>query len=193
MSLHRSIRIADPAFVLLLGDLSYATPKNPAAIDQHFEDVMAWSRRSAYMPAWGNHEWEEGASFFANYKARFALPNAAAARGAPADSGAGEDWYWFDYGNVRVIVYPEPYTADTWPEWAKQAESLFASAEADPALRFVVTAGHRTAYSSGRHGGNERCAASWTGSDGGFPNTSSIWPATATATNAPNRRRTWCT
>jgi len=156
VSLHRSIRIADPAFVLVLGDLSYATPKNPATMDQHFEDVMVWSRRIAYMPIWGNHEWEAGATFFANYKARFALPHAGAARGAPGDSGTGEDWYWFDYGNIRFIVYPEPYTADTWSEWAKQAESLFASAEADPALRFVVTAGHRTAYSSGRHGGNEQ-------------------------------------
>ena len=74
----------------------------------------------------------------------------------PRTAELGEDWYWFDYGNIRFIVYPEPYTADTWPAWAKEAETLFASAETDPVLRFVVTAGHRTAYSSGRHGGNEQ-------------------------------------
>jgi hypothetical protein len=158
-SLHRILRIADPSFVLVLGDLTYATAKTTSAIDRHFDEVMAWSRRAAYMPAWGNHEWQEGdgEGLLANYKSRFALPNAAAARGAPgATSAPGKDWYWFDYGPVRFIVYPEPYTRDTWTDWATAAERLFASAQQDPAVRFVVTAGHRPAYSSGRHAGDEQ-------------------------------------
>jgi hypothetical protein len=156
---HRLIGLADPAFVLMLGDLTYADVRSQASVDRHFDDVMVWSRRAAYMPAWGNHEWENGRDDLRNYKGRFALPNAAASPGAPGDGCCGEDWYWFDHGAVRVIVYPEPYGRDTWPDWARKAEPLFAAAEADPALRFVVTAGHRAAYSSGKHAGEPELRA----------------------------------
>jgi hypothetical protein len=149
---HRLISLADPAFVLVLGDLTYADSHTQAAVDRHFDDVMVWSRRAAYMPVWGNHEWEDPKDDLRNYKGRFALPHAAASPGAPAAGCCGEDWYWFDYGAVRVIVYPEPYRADTWTDWAAKAEPLFVAAERDPALKFVVTAGHRPAYSSGHHG-----------------------------------------
>jgi hypothetical protein len=115
---------------------------------------MTWSRRSAYMPVWGNHEWEDPkGDDLRNYKGRFALPHAAASPGAPAAGCCGEDWYWFDFGAVRFVIYPEPYTADTWTDWAARAEPLFAEAEKDPTFRYVVTAGHRPAYSSGHHGG----------------------------------------
>jgi len=30
-------------------------------VDRHFNDVMAWSQQAAYMPAWGNHEYENPA------------------------------------------------------------------------------------------------------------------------------------
>ncbi len=66
----------NPAFVLMDGDLTYAEPFGQPSVDQHFNDVMAWSQQAAYMPAWGNHEWENP-SFddLRNYKGRFALPN----------------------------------------------------------------------------------------------------------------------
>jgi hypothetical protein len=150
---HRDIRLADPSFVLALGDLSYADLKTQGAVDRHFEDVMVWSLRAAYMPVWGNHEWEDAKrDDLRNYKGRFALPHAAASPGAPAAGCCGEDWYWFDFGSARFIVYPEPYTHDTWIDWAAQAEPLLADAERDPKIRFVITAGHRPAYSSGHHG-----------------------------------------
>ena len=44
--------------MLALGDLSYADERSQADVDRHFDDVMVWSRRAAYMPVWGNHEWE---------------------------------------------------------------------------------------------------------------------------------------
>ena len=73
---------------------------------------MVWSRRAAYMPVWGNHEWDDAkGDDLRNYKGRFALPHAAASPGAPAAGCCGEDWYWFDHGAVRFIIYPEPYTA----------------------------------------------------------------------------------
>jgi hypothetical protein len=152
---HRDISLAEPLFVLALGDLSYADLRNQSAVDRHFDDVMVWSQRAAYMPAWGNHEWDDPQrDDLRNYKGRFALPHAAASPGAPAAGCCGEDWWWSDIGEVRFIVYPEPYTHDTWADWARQAEPLFAAAEADPRLKFIVTAGHRPAYSSGHHGGD---------------------------------------
>jgi hypothetical protein len=149
----RMVARADPTLVLALGDLTYADERSQDDVDRHFDDVMVWSRRSAYMPLWGNHEWDGKGDDLRNYKGRFALPNAAASPGAPAAGCCGEDWYWFDQGAVRFIIYPEPYAKETWPDWARKAEPLFAAAQTDPALRFIVTAGHRPAYSSGQHDG----------------------------------------
>lgn len=156
---NRLISLADPTFVLALGDLTYADERAAADVDCHFDDVMIWSRRAAYMPTWGNHEWEGKGDDLRNYKGRFALPHAAASPGAPAAGCCGEDWYWFDQGAVRFIIYPEPYAKETWPDWARNAEPLFAAAQTDPDLRFIVTAGHRPAYSSGHHGGEPQLRA----------------------------------
>jgi len=156
---HRMIARAEPTLVLGLGDLTYGDERSQADVDRHFDDVMAWSRRAAYMPVWGNHEWGDDKDDLRNYKGRFALPNAAASPGAPAAGCCGEDWYWFDQGAVRFIIYPEPYAKETWPDWARRAEPLFAAAQADPALRFIVTAGHRPAYSSGEHEGKGQIRA----------------------------------
>ena len=50
---------------------------------------MVWSQRAAYMPVWGNHEWEDPErDDLRNYKGRFALPHAAASPGAPAPAAA---------------------------------------------------------------------------------------------------------
>ncbi|HMF42635.1 MAG TPA: metallophosphoesterase [Polyangia bacterium] len=155
----RLIALADPTFVLALGDLTYGDEGAQADVDCHFDDVMAWSQRAAYMPTWGNHEWEGKGDDLRNYKGRFALPHAAASPGAPAAGCCGEDWYWFDQGAVRFIIYPEPYTKETWRDWARKAEPLFVAAQTDPALRFIVTAGHRPAYSSGHHGGEPQLRA----------------------------------
>ena len=158
--IHRAIARAEPSFVLGLGDLAYANETSQADVDRHFDDVMVWSRRAAYMPVWGNHEWvDEKNDDLRNYKGRFALPHAAASPGAPAAGCCGEDWYWFDQGAVRFIIYPEPYAAETWPDWARKAEPVFAEAQADSQIRFIVTAGHRPAYSSGHYGGEPRLRA----------------------------------
>ena len=144
----------NPDFVLVPGDLTYASPLGQPAVDQHFNDVMAWSTRAAYMVAWGNHEWESPATDdLRNYKGRFDLPNAHAVGSAPAGGCCGEDWSWFDAGSVRFISYPEPYDAGTWTGWQAAADSVFAAAQADPSVKFIVTFGHRPAYSTGFHEG----------------------------------------
>jgi hypothetical protein len=47
----RLIAACQPAFVLVLGDLTLGNPNGQADVDQHFNDVMAWSQDAAYMPA----------------------------------------------------------------------------------------------------------------------------------------------
>jgi len=106
-----------PAFVLVPGDLTYGNDEGQDAVDRHFDDVMVWSRKAAYMPAWGNHEWNDSSDDLRNYKGRFAIPNPRASPGAPSAGCCGEDWGWFDAGPLRFISYPEPYSSATWPEW----------------------------------------------------------------------------
>ena len=144
----------NPAFVLAPGDLTYGNANGLAVVDAHFNDVMVWSQDAAYLPVWGNHEWDKPASDdLRNYKGRFDLPNPQTSPGSPAVSCCGEDWTWFDYGNVRFIAYPEPWTSATWTDWRTRAGALMDEAQADPAIRFIVTFGHRPAYSSGHHPG----------------------------------------
>ncbi len=148
-----------PAFVLVVGDLTYGNDEGQDAVDRHFNDVMAWSRRAAYMPAWGNHEWDKSTDDLRNYKGRFALPHPKASPGAPAAGCCGEDWSWFDAGPVRFISYPEPYTSATWAQWKNDATPLMSSAQSNPRIRFIVTFGHRPAYSSGYHHGESQLAS----------------------------------
>jgi chitodextrinase len=142
-----------PAFVLAIGDLTYGNDKGMDDVDQHFNDVMGWSRDAAYMPAWGNHEWDQSTDDLRNYKGRFDLPNSQTSPGSPSVSCCGEDWYWFDYGNVRFIAYPEPWSG-AWTDWKNKAAGLMGQAEADPGIDLIVTFGHRPAYSSGHHPGS---------------------------------------
>ena len=148
-----------PAFVLVAGDLSYGNAHGQAAVDQHFNDVMVWSQQAAYMPAWGNHEWDTPATDdMRNYKGRFALPHPQTSTTAPAPDCCGEDWGWFDAGGVRFISYPEPYPGGTWSEWRTNADAVFAAAQADSSIHFIVTYGHRPAYSTGHHPGDSTLA-----------------------------------
>ncbi|MBI3607787.1 MAG: PKD domain-containing protein [Nitrospirae bacterium] len=149
-----------PAFVLPIGDLTYGNAHGQSHVDQHFNDVMLWSLDAAYMPAWGNHEWDEVTDDLRNYKGRFDLPNPQVSPGSPAVGCCGEDWYWFDYGNVRFIAYPEPWDRPaTWADWNTKATVLMDAAQADPSIAFIVTFGHRPAYSSGHHPGESKLKA----------------------------------
>jgi PKD repeat protein len=100
-----------PDFVLMLGDLTYGGDEGQPSVDAHFNDMMAWSQDAAYQVAWGNHEWDSPAGDdLRNYKGRFDLPNPQTSPRGPSAGCCGEDWSWFDYGNVRFIGYPEPYS-----------------------------------------------------------------------------------
>ena len=141
-----------PSFVLGIGDYGYTDDKGISAVDQHFNDVMTWSLDAAYMAIWGNHDWQDTTDDLRDYKGRFDLPNPQTSPGAPPLGCCGKDWYWFDAGNVRFIAYPEPYTG-AWTAWKADATTLMDGAQASASIRFIVTFGHRAAYSSGSHAG----------------------------------------
>ncbi|HEY6866541.1 MAG TPA: T9SS type A sorting domain-containing protein, partial [Candidatus Eisenbacteria bacterium] len=64
------------------------------------------------------------------------------------------DWYWFDYGNTRFIAIPDPYTygaGGPWANWNTKVGPIMDQAQADPAIHFIVTFGHRPTYSSGNY------------------------------------------
>ncbi len=152
-----------PRFVLVPGDLTYGDQNAIEDVDGHFNDVMVWSRDAAYMVAWGNHEWDTsvGGDDLNNYEGRFDFPNSQTSPGASAavGNGPGEDWSWFDYGNTRFIAYPEPYSG-AWSDWTTRADAVMAAAQADPAITFIITYGHRPPWSSGAdHGGDGSLAS----------------------------------
>ena len=144
-----------PRFVLGIGDLSYADENTAASVDAHFNDVQAWSRDAAYMPAWGNHEWQcktcNRPDNLNNYEGRFVLPNTQSVSGAAAAKGNGpaDDWGWFDYGNTRFISMPTTDMAGALAEWAVAVEPIMAAAQLEPKLTFIVVYGHFPAWHSG--------------------------------------------
>jgi len=146
------IASTNPNFVLVTGDLTYGDEDGQFVVDQHFNDVMVWSRTIPYMPAWGNHEWINSGDDLRNYKGRFDLVNPKNSPGVASINCCSEDWYWFDYGNTRFIAYPEP-TSGAWADWNTKVASIMDAAQSDSRLKFIVTFGHRPAYSSGSHSG----------------------------------------
>src|SRR6185503_7327060 len=145
------IAARQPDFTLVVGDITYASPKGQPSVDQHFNDVMVWSRDAAYMPVWGNHEWTHPElDDMRNYKGRFELPNPQTSPGAPFPGCCGEDWSWFDYGNTRFISYPEEFDG-AWADWAAKAAPIMDAAQANPDIAFIVVFGHKPPYSSGSY------------------------------------------
>lgn len=148
-----------PRLVLVPGDLTYGDQSGAASVDVHFNDVMVWSQWAAYMPAWGNHEDGGTSDDRNNYEGRFDFPNSQDCPNAPAAGGPGEEWMWFDYGNVRYISYPEPFSG-AMTDWQTKVDPIMASAQNNSAISFIITFGHRPPYSSGAdHGGDSSLAS----------------------------------
>lgn len=138
-----------PDIVLTTGDVTGAGPDGQQEVAERFHDAMVWSQSAAWMPAWGNHDWEyKDVDDLRTLKGRFDIPNGGTISSSPAVSCCGEDWGWFDYGNTRFISYPEPYTSTSWNEWVTQVSNVFASAQNDTNIKFIVTFGHRSGYTS---------------------------------------------
>ncbi len=171
------IAAARPDVVLAPGDFDYANGKpTDGQIDALFGDrhlgaskngIEAFSLKTPFEPAWGNHEVDHAndngrctGNNLANYKARFdfAHPEQDPVDSTYCNAGGGEDWHWFDYGNTRFIAYDEPWS-DDWASWHQKIDPVMASAQSNPGIRFIVAFGHRPAYSSGYHSGEEKLAS----------------------------------
>ncbi len=165
---HTLIARLGPRFVTHGGDISEANVCGVPAVHAYYEDQQAWSVAAAFQPVWGNHEYghaQAGApagtprDSLANYKGRSHITHGQAVSidtetrtTPPGCAGAvntcrGEDWGWFRAGGVLFVSYPEIWTG-ALASWQPVADRLMAEAQADPTVDFVVTYGHRPAYSS---------------------------------------------
>jgi hypothetical protein len=141
-----------PDLVLTTGDVTGAGPDGQQEVSRRFHDAMAWSLNAAWMPAWGNHDWEyTDKDDLRTLKGRFDIPNPGTISDSPAISCCGEDWGWFDYGNTRFISYPEPWSSASWIEWETQVKPVLDAAQKNPEIKFIVTFGHRSASTSTNH------------------------------------------
>ncbi|HSX35776.1 MAG TPA: Ig-like domain-containing protein [Patescibacteria group bacterium] len=164
-----------PDVVIGVGDYPYAngTPTD-GSVDAFFgsallganNGVEAWSLRTPFEPGWGNHEIDHAndngtctGDNLSDYKGRFdfANPKEDPIYATYCNTGGGEDWHWFDYGNTRFIAFPEPW-ADDWKTWNTKADAVMADAQANSNIKFIVTFGHRPAWSSGYHAGETALA-----------------------------------
>ena len=144
-------QVADltPDLVITPGDLTGAGPDGQQEVSARFHDAMVWSKSAAWMPAWGNHDWQyTDVDDLRTYKGRFDIPNPGTISSSPSVSCCGEDWGWFDYGNTRFISLPEPWDSSTRSEWSDQVKQVFSSAQDDPTIKFIITFGHRSSYTS---------------------------------------------
>jgi hypothetical protein len=149
LSMFAQIADLKPDIVFTTGDITGAGPDGQKNVSERFHDAMVWSQSAAWVPAWGNHDWEyDTIDDLRNYKGRFDIPNPGTISGSPAISCCGEDWGWFDYGNTRFITLPEPWNSTVRPEWVSQVTKVFSGAQSDPAIKFIITLGHRSAYTS---------------------------------------------
>jgi hypothetical protein len=169
---HSLIAAQNPNFVTHGGDISYANECGTASVHQYYQDEEAWSESAAFQPAWGNHEYGSpqpdsvpGAirDTMENYKGRSFIANGQSdptdtatatqhpgcgwATGSKVNTCQGEDWGYFYAGHVLFISYPET-EAGAQADWGKKADPIMAAAQADPNIDFVVTYGHRPAYTS---------------------------------------------
>jgi hypothetical protein len=161
-----------PDIVITTGDVTGAGPDGQQEVSKRFHDAMVWSLNSAWMPAWGNHDWEyTDKDDLRTLKGRFDIPNPGTISSSPAISCCGEDWGWFDYGNTRFISYPEPWTSSSWKEWASQVAGVFESAQKNTRIKFIVTFGHRSSYTSTsrRSPGDKRLRAFLDGFHSAYP------------------------
>jgi hypothetical protein len=160
-----------PTFVTHGGDIGVPNQCGTPSLHQYYLDQQVWSTGAAFQPVWGNHEYGppiagspgtirdsldnyKGRSFLTNGQAvpndiakQTSNPGCGSASGSTVNTCQGEDWGWFQAGHVLFISYPEP-----WPgaeaAWQTKAGAVMASAQADPDIDFIVTYGHRPAYTS---------------------------------------------
>jgi len=162
------IATVNPDVSLVAGDITYGADHGQSKVDQHFNDVMVWSQTIPYMPAWAITSGTSPPTTCAIYLAVSASQNSYS---SPIESSyttaclqnLGKDWYWFDYGSGALHCIPRTvwqlrqlleqfYGLDglVQPKCSPSCKTLRNNAN----IQFIVTWGHRPAYSSGHHLGD---------------------------------------
>jgi hypothetical protein len=178
---HALIAAQQPSFVTHGGDIAYANVCGVPAVHRYYVDQEAWSHTAAFQVVTGNHEYGAPVAeapagtpreSLLNYKGRSYLTHGQAVSNDSAtqinhpgcgwethsstNTCRGEDWGWFRAGGVLYISYPEP-SPNAMSDWKAAAQPLMAQAQSDASIDFVVTYGHRPAYTS-LAGGEEATA-----------------------------------
>lgn len=132
----------NPAFGLVLGDLSYANGKQPVW-DEWFQLIEPFTRAFPLMTALGNHENEgkelnDEANRYSAYLSRFAMP-------------APETRYQFDYAGARFVSFnSDDYQNVEQLQWfektLKEARSVGNGRR--PVPRWLIVFQHHPLYSS---------------------------------------------
>lgn len=172
-SVWQQIAAEQPAVVTHGGDISYQNECGRPSINRLFNDIAPVATQAPIEFSWGNHEFGKktanapadtlSTDSMANYKGRYNMANAQkmaidnttriSPPGCPSPTNAkvngcaGDDWGYFVAGHALFISYPEPWS-DNYAEWKTKADALMAQGEADPNIFFVITYGHRPAYTS---------------------------------------------
>ena len=131
----------NPAFHLLLGDISYANGDQPIW-DRYLDQVEPMTSTIPYMIALGNHENErikvgekEVRIGYESTTARFAMPGF-------------ESWYTFDYGKARFIsINSDDYRDLVQLEWF---EKQLALARRNRNVEWLIVMNHHPAYGTSK-------------------------------------------
>ncbi len=129
------ITAEQPAFHLLLGDLSYANGNQPVW-DEWFTLIEPLAATIPLMPAIGNHENERiglKRIGYASYLARLALP-------------PPETWYAFTYANTRFVAFNSDDFKN--PQQLAWLDLTLGRARSDPTVRWLILYMHHPLYSS---------------------------------------------
>ena len=135
----RNVLREDPAFHLLLGDVSYANGNQPVW-DEYLRQIEPMAARIPFMLTLGNHENErirvncqDIRIGYAAYLARFALPGR-------------EESYAFDFGNARFVAFnSDKFREEAQLRWL---EGVLSSARRDKWIKWIIVFQHHPPYGS---------------------------------------------
>ena len=139
----------------MIGDLSYAHPWGQSSVDQHFNDVMAWSQRRGVHAGLGKPRVGERRprTTSATTRAGSSCPTRTRRRRA-CGRLLRRGLALVRRGRRAVHLLSGAVLEQRRGRTGRsQIDAVFAAAQADPSINFIVTFGHRPAYSTGFHDG----------------------------------------
>jgi hypothetical protein len=159
-------RAQEPAFGLVMGDLSYAGSEEDWW-NQYVEQASGFAATRPFMTVPGNHDFDGFGP--PGYRSRFNMPTV----------GSG-DWYAFRHWNTLFVGLDTesfceedettrgraPFGDAECPRGPNKEQleflrSTLGQARQDPSIRFIVVYHHFGAHSQGKHGGNALIREHW--------------------------------